>query len=66
MKCIKYFKHFVTFDTIEHHLGKETLKAERINATGVPFTALENLISHDAACYAFLYLESLRRENIFC
>ena len=36
MKCIKYFRHFVTFDTIEHHLGKETVKAERINATGVP------------------------------
>ena len=30
------------------------------------FTALENLISHDAACYAFLYLESLLCENIFC
>ena len=38
MKCIKYLKHFVTFDTIEHHLGKETLKTESINTicTGVP------------------------------
>ena len=24
-KCIKYFKLFVTFNTLEHHLGKETL-----------------------------------------
>ena len=66
----------MTFDTIEHHLGKETVKAERINATGVPvynawsdrvvFASYTNLISHDGACHAFLYLESLRRENIFC
>ena len=29
-------KLFVTFETLEHHLGKESLKAERINTTGVP------------------------------
>ena len=26
----------MTFDIIEHYLGKETLLAERINTTGVP------------------------------
>ena len=63
----------MTFDTIEHHLGKET--AERINTTSVPvystwsdgvvYAVYTNLISHYGACHAFLYLESLRRENIF-
>ena len=32
----------------------------------VVFAVYTKLISHDGACHAFLCLESLRRENIFC
>ena len=31
-----FLKVFVTFNTIEDHLGKESLEAQRINTTGVP------------------------------
>ena len=63
----------MNFNTVEHNLRKETLQTKRINATGVPvYSAWCDRESSSLwtqnwyrACQAFLYLESLRRENIF-
>ena len=32
----------------------------------VVFAVYTKVVSQDGACHAFLYLESLRREDIFC